>query len=761
MPEFRYTPDTDLPIHAEGAIKLISTGFQSHEAGLPEWLKNSSDAYAREDAPERKRVIFVVFDSGRGQVSPSISCLDFAGMTSQMIDENFRIWADPQAVDRSGRTAGVQGGHGNGGKCYMTQMFDEYAMLATVKRGRGNRYGVRAGSFVFGYIPDVVQGRNFVVNDLRTELEHALEPRRCPINVFPDEALAALQMADGFTLVTGVGPKDYGGNIPIKHLVDNLQNHTQMVQTLEMCKVYVVVNGRLLNQGQPLGLPRITPMQGAEAPRIIDIPRELPDPHSERIVETTPRESQQGQLVLRTSEVSLRYRKKARHNIAYRARTGFIGYVPVGELDIQSSYRDYIYGECHLETLEPYKQNARARLADSPLTRAVEQFISQEIQNYARHFEARERRQYDQEEKNALSRMNDALDKWKNRFLSELMQGLWGPGTRSAGQETRSLPVGVPAKIELTLSHGKAGLGVALRPRLRFLDLDGQPIRAVPYRWGSEENNVAMVDEDLMIINTFSYGRTEIYAETLDGRIRSNRAPLDVVHILQIRIVPPELEIPAGSRQKLDAICRLENGEETSGAYLVWTEDNPNVARVSSAGFVFGFSQGETRVTAEDDNCSAQEPAVVKVIPGIGRGEGGKRGTGFPKILVSGINPDPDTNEQRNLSREDPPVYQDAQDVERNIWWINSSAPLARLYLDRERNYGHQSQAWRMYHLERVIEIIVQIALTNSPEPEPLSVDDWIGKWGSQAAEIQEAAVKDLAAFIRQGLDAKGDLPTE
>jgi hypothetical protein len=31
---------------------------------LPEWLKNSADAYAREDAPESKRVIVVIFDYG-------------------------------------------------------------------------------------------------------------------------------------------------------------------------------------------------------------------------------------------------------------------------------------------------------------------------------------------------------------------------------------------------------------------------------------------------------------------------------------------------------------------------------------------------------------------------------------------------------------------------------------------------------------------------------------------------------------------------
>ncbi len=62
-----------------------------------------------------------------------------------------------------------------------------------------------------------------------------------------------------------------------------------------------------------------------------------------------------------------------------------------------------------------------------------------------------------------------------------------------------------------------------------------------------------------------------------------------------------------------------------------------------------------------------------------------------------------------------------------------------------------------MYHLERYIDVIVQIALTHGPsEMESLSVGDWIMKWGAQVAEIQAAASTDLSEFI-----ATGELPVE
>ncbi len=36
---------------------------------------------------------------------------------------------------------------------------------------------------------------------------------------------------------------------------------------------------------------------------------------------------------------------------------------------------------------------------------------------------------------------------------------------------------------------------------------------------------IAMVEQELMMVNTFSYGNTSIYAETLDGKFSSERIP--------------------------------------------------------------------------------------------------------------------------------------------------------------------------------------------------------------------------------------------
>jgi hypothetical protein len=161
---------------------------------------------------------------------------------------------------------------------------------------------------------------------------------------------------------------------------------------------------------------------------------------------------------------------------------------------------------------------------------------------------------------------------------------------------------------------------------------------------------------------------------------------------------------------------------------------------------------GETEVTAGDDSLLA-DGVKITVVEGEGGGESDGKGRGFPRVLVSGeFDPDPDTAQFRYFSSDDPPVYQMPEDFDRNIWWINSAAPMAKLYLDRAQGYGYESREWRMYHLERYVDIIVQIAMTcGDSQSETQSANEWILNWGTKVAEIQMAVAADLKDFISTG----------
>ena len=345
----RYTPDDDIKVHEEGAIRLICSAYQTHEDGLPEWVKNAADEYMRNDAPLEQRVIIIMLHSDSKSFPSSVSVLDFNGMTTTVVEKDFRVWADPEAAQRR-RPKGkldVQGGHGNGGKCYMTMVFDEHALLHTVKAGKGCRYGVRGGTVQFGYVPDRQSGRGFPVTDLKAELMTALSGIGVDFAGLPAAARDAFAASDGFTLVTGIKPKGWRGRIPIAQVMQALRDHPQMRVSLEFCRVFVMHNGTVVPKGAPLTLDQIPPDLGFAEDRVIDIPAELIDPSTaDRVSTTADGNEPTGALTLKSSAVSMRWSRKLRHVINYRAKSGFIGYRPVLEFDINSPAKERIYGDC-------------------------------------------------------------------------------------------------------------------------------------------------------------------------------------------------------------------------------------------------------------------------------------------------------------------------------------------------------------------------------------------------------------------------------
>src|SRR5271169_3914336 len=123
-------------------LDIIGNEFKfSHEKGLPEWLKNSVDAYIRQEppVPDDQQFIILNFRDAAGGEPATFECIDFCGMTSQDIDKALKRWGDPKAASR-GLNKRTYGGHGNGGKFYMRQMFDRSYFL-TFRQGKLNVFG--------------------------------------------------------------------------------------------------------------------------------------------------------------------------------------------------------------------------------------------------------------------------------------------------------------------------------------------------------------------------------------------------------------------------------------------------------------------------------------------------------------------------------------------------------------------------------------------------------------------------------------------
>ncbi len=742
-----FTPDDSVHVHAEGAIRLICANFRSHEDGLPEWIKNSSDMYTRQDAPPDASVIVLLLQDGAKGGPALVGCLDFGGMTTADIEQRFRNWADPEAAG----SGAIEGGHGNGGKCYMTQLFETYSYVQTLRQGRGNRYGFRGGSFQPGYFPSPQQGRGYKVDDPDVELTQALRPFGLKIADLPEAVQAAWNRSHGFTLVLGVGAKFLTrGRIPAKQWIDNLRGHQQMVRSLQRNQLFVLHNRQVQPFAAPLRLEEIRPIPGAEAARVVEIPAALVDPTTEEQIETGA-VAGRSRLELRTSAVSMRYSLKARHTInGWTHDQRSTGYWEVPALS-RAGYADKIYGDIYLDALAGYKQNDRRNHSDAPLTRALRDWISRQIEDYSAEFVKLDRLQASKEEKDELSRLNDQLNAWKNRFLEREFGGVGQDGSDGTGKRPRTrLPRGEVARVVLTMNHGHAGQGVTFRPSLDFFDAAGTRVRAVPYMWESSDWAVATVDGELNMVTTHTPGTTEITAVCKDSGMRSNTVAIEVLDITSIELTPADMEIRAGSRQPIVATVKARDGRSLQGVYLVWTEDNTAIVSVSSGGMVFGLTPGDSQIIAGDNQTLSASPTRVKVLEPGEKGKDG--GSGYPKILLSEIDDDPLGEGPPVFSEAEPPVHQRPQDVDHNIWWINMASPLARRYIDPARGGGSRSLEWRVYLLERYIEVMVKILLTyDFQHGQDISFETMLRRWEEQATAMQQRAVGSLQGFLDGG----------
>jgi hypothetical protein len=184
----------------DAVLDLIGKEFKfAHAKGLAEWLKNSCDAYLRERTPDDQQFILVrLTEDGIGRLS-RIECIDFVGMAKKQIDEAFKRFFDPQAAKKGAKEAQIRtlGGHGNGGKFYMRQMF-KTSRAITYRDGKMN---------VFGFNAKGEYGFEDGFEDRRMPLHKAMEEAGIDrINLPPDVIKALGEGETGFTVVLGEIP---------------------------------------------------------------------------------------------------------------------------------------------------------------------------------------------------------------------------------------------------------------------------------------------------------------------------------------------------------------------------------------------------------------------------------------------------------------------------------------------------------------------------------------------------------------------------
>ena len=115
----------------------------------------------------------------------------------------------------------------------------------------------------------------------------------------------------------------------------------------------------------------------------------------------------------------------------------------IGEIGCIGSYRmndlgfmrygpetEFIFGECECALLEDETLNSvkndREKLADNELTRALLEWIRQQVDGLAEEMTAKRQEEKKSRILRQSSLFNQILDKWKNRFMAQLHTEMFG-----------------------------------------------------------------------------------------------------------------------------------------------------------------------------------------------------------------------------------------------------------------------------------------------------------------------------------------------
>src|SRR5262249_20243687 len=187
----------------------------------------------------------------------------------------------------------------------------------------------------------------------------------------------------GFTVVRGEHPERFSGRSTIGTILERLRVHPQARRLLAHKQVlYLSYEERWGTRLEP---PVVGPREGFEQPRVIELPRTFN--HDGEAVEFRNRKYPKARLTLRTSAQPLARSADlaALNTIDILGEIGCIGSYRMNELGFMryGPETEFIYGECECPLLEDEASNSvkndREKLADNELTRALIEWIRQQV----------------------------------------------------------------------------------------------------------------------------------------------------------------------------------------------------------------------------------------------------------------------------------------------------------------------------------------------------------------------------------------------
>ena len=421
-------------------LDTIGKSFKfNHGKGIAEWLKNSLDNYLRlfesnQESLSGNWPLFVNLINTKSQSKgPNLSVVDFGGTNFQNIEKFLLYWGDKSAASLGGvsKIANLTGGHGNGGKFYMREMWRNGARFLTWLNGKvtslivdkshpgySGEWELRdqkmswedAMQYAFTK-EDNLQGADWLINYLSENkkfIYSELESKERGFSIVIGRK--AVQIHSSNDVVRG-------GKWNSQPLVDSIRDANQARRPLRELDISFFIDGKL--KLKKLSTEEI-PLDDEWTIKTIDIPASIFLNSN-----SLSKNNCYGKLTIKKSSQELKGRYKHRNVfIINDKKMNPIAFYTVSELPLKffSPLQNFIFGEATInyQNADKLISNDREKLINSPTTNSLINWIAETISAHIAEYEKRQKKEGKNKELSIAEKLNKALNNHAKQFLNEL-----------------------------------------------------------------------------------------------------------------------------------------------------------------------------------------------------------------------------------------------------------------------------------------------------------------------------------------------------
>ena len=578
---------------------------------------------------------------------------------------------------------------------------------------------------------------------------------------------------NAFTFFIGKNPKYYPKAIKVAAEIKKIVSHPEAILPLEIMNTYICENSKFKldenNEYRFLKPQIIKNHKDLPIKQTYEIPDNLVDPETNETVDLSNTSSKI--LVIKSSDLdmpnsSLRHR----HIITGRLASGSLkkpcGFWKVSDLaSNKSGFARNLYGEIYHDELDDFSSNNRAQFTPSPLIRCLESFMSEKIDLLANEHVEKSKDKIQKKQKERIQVFQKKLEEIlkKENFIKHkygLIGDIPGPGDGPNPPVPPKKNKKI-SKIVIELTHEISGKGVVFRPKIKSLNSNDEEVKNPALKWNISNNNVVREHErELNLLYTCGISKTTIQVESIEDGKKSNIVNLNVINVSKIILLEENLEIKDRTVKLINYKVIDNNNKMFTSCYLTFTTNNNSLLKASPNGLLSAQSVGKTELTAMTDDCFSNT-VKVHIFENTDPPKP-KKGGGFPKVLKSGIDPDPcveGSTESLLLDETYPPVYQRREDTEKGIWWVNFQSPFAKEIFEKANNRkqysdGDKSAEFRTYFLNQYFNILARVNIFSNKDYQPVTTLETMVAIDDEHVDF----LIKIKPFIKDLLDSEKDI---